>query len=86
MLNRDIKVACFGRQTENSIVQHSKEYPYIINIAKHYDVISDIKCKKGFHHLPSYKEDVRKVLKDLQEIHILEHTPKRSLKCKGLTT
>lgn len=86
MLNRDSKVACSGHQTEDSIVQHSKEYPHIVNIAKHYDVISDIKGKKGFHHLPSYKQDVRKVLKDLQEINILEHTPKRLLKCKGLTT
>lgn len=32
-----------------------------IFIAKHYEVISDIKSKKGFHHLPFYKEDVRKV-------------------------
>lgn len=62
MLNRYSKVACSGHLTEDSIVQHSKEYPHIINIAKHYDVISDIKSKKGFHHLPSDKEDVRKVL------------------------
>lgn len=86
MLNRDSQVACSGHQTEDSIVQHSKEYPHIINIAKQYDVISDIKSKKGFHHLPSYKEDLRKVLKDLQEINILEHTSKRFLNCKGLTT
>lgn len=46
MLNRDSKVACSGHQTEDSIVQHSKEYPHIINIAKQYDVISDIKTKK----------------------------------------
>lgn len=62
MLNRDSKVACSGHQTEDSIVQHSKEYPHIIYIAKHYDVISDIKSKKGSHHLSSYKEDFRKVL------------------------
>lgn len=81
MLNRDSKVACSGHQTEDSIVQQSKEVPHIINIAKHYDVISDIKSMKGFHYLPSYKEDFRKVLKDLQEINILEHTSKRILKC-----
>lgn len=86
MLNRDSKVDCSGHQTEDSIVQDSKEYPHIINIAKQYDVISDIKIKKGFHHLPSYREDFRKVLKDLHEINILEHTSKRFLKCKGLTT
>lgn len=86
MLNRDSKVACSCHRTEDSIVQHSKEYPHIINIAKHYDVISDIKSKKGFPHLPSYKEDFRKVLRDLQEVNILEHTSTRSLKCKGLTT
>lgn len=88
MLNRDSKVACSGHQTEDSsgIVQHSKEYPHTINIAKHYDVISDIKSMKGFHYLPSYKEDFRKVLKDLQEIKFLEHTSKHLLKCKGLTT
>lgn len=65
MLNRDSKVDCSGHQTEDSIVQDSKEYPHIINIAKQYDVISDIKIKKGFHHLPSYREDFRKVLTDL---------------------
>lgn len=84
MLNRDSKVACSGHQTADSIVQHSKEYPHIINIAKHYDIVSGIKGKKGFHHLPSYRQDVKTILKDLLELHVLEHTPKRSLHCRDL--
>lgn len=84
MLNRDSKVACSGHQTVESIIQHSKEYPHIINLTKHYDFISEIHQRKGFHHLPSYKDDIWKVMKDLQQLNVLEHIPGRTLKCKDL--
>ncbi|VDI37139.1 Hypothetical predicted protein, partial [Mytilus galloprovincialis] len=60
MLNRDSKVACSGHQTVESIIAHSKEYPIVIDITKHFDAITEIHQRKGFHHLPSYKEAVLK--------------------------
>ena len=63
MLNRDSKVACSGHQTKESIIKHSQEYPILINFVKHYDVINRCRVRKGFHHLPSYLGDVKKVAK-----------------------
>ena len=62
----------------------SKEYPIVIDITKHFDAITEIHQRKGFHHLPSYKEDVLKVMKDLQELNVLENQPGRTFKCKAL--
>lgn len=58
MLNRDSKIACSGHKTKYSIISHSKEYPHLINFNSHFDNITDVKGRKGFHHIPSYKEDV----------------------------
>ncbi|XP_063400161.1 uncharacterized protein LOC134684783 [Mytilus trossulus] len=84
MLNRDSKVACSGHQTVESIIAHSKEYPIVIDITKHFDAITEIHQRKGCHHLPSYKEDVLKVMKELQELNVLENKPGRTFKCKAL--
>lgn len=82
MLNRDSKVACSGYQTKESIILHSKAYPNLINFVKHFDEISCIRERKGFHHLPSYQTDVEKVLKDLMENNVLVYNPQRKLHCQ----
>jgi hypothetical protein len=84
MLNRDSKVACSGHQTKESIIKHSQEYPILINFVKHYDVINRCRVRKGFHHLPSYLGDVKKVAKVLLEKDVLTQKTKRELKCKTL--
>lgn len=86
MLNRDSKVACSGYQTKESIILHSKAYPNLINFVKHFDEISCIRERKGFHHLPSYQTDVEKVLKDLMENNVLVYNPQRKLHCQKLST
>ena len=60
MLNRDSKIACSGHKTKDSIISHSKEYPHLINFISHVDSITEVKVRKGFHHTPSYEEDVLK--------------------------
>lgn len=85
MLNRDSKVACSGHNTKESIINHSKGYPHIINITKHFDTVCEIRKRKGFHHLPSYHEDVHKVVKDLLQLDVLTYTPERTLSSKRLS-
>ncbi|XP_048770593.2 uncharacterized protein LOC125676812 [Ostrea edulis] len=82
MVNRDSKVACTGNQTKDSIILHSKEYPHLVNFVKHLDEIANVRQKKGFHHLPSYQSDVKKVLQDLMQNDILVYDPNRKLHCK----
>ena len=82
MLHRDSKVTCSGHQTKDSILDHSKEYPHIVNMTKYFDKISGVVQKKGFHHLPSYKQDVMKVAKVLLGIDVLKGTPGRNFKFK----
>ena len=72
LLNRDSKFACSGFQTKESIIAHSQESPNLINMIKHFDMMSEIHKGKGFNKLPSYKEDVKKVLKDLLAINALD--------------
>lgn len=86
MLDRDSKVACSGYQTRYIIILHSKEYPNLINFVKHFDQISCIRERKGFHYLPSYQTDVEKVLKDLMENNVLVYNPQRKLHCQKLST
>lgn len=86
MLNRDSKDIVTGHQTKESIIAHSKQYPHLINYIKHFDIISEIRQRKGFHKLPQYKADVMKVAKELIEIRAFEHTPKRKFVCKDLST
>ena len=80
MLNRDSKIACSGHKTKDSIITHSKEYPHLINFVGHFDNITEVKGRKGFHHIPSYKSDVVKVFKDLKQANVLTHTPNRPFK------
>ena len=84
MLNRDSKIACSGHKTKDSIISHSKEYPHLINFISHFDSITEVKARKGFHHIPNYKEDVLKVVRDLKLANVLTHTPSRSFKCLKL--
>ncbi|XP_062586325.1 uncharacterized protein LOC134247949 [Saccostrea cucullata] len=82
MLNRDSKVICTGNQTKDSIILHSKEYPHLVEFVKHFDEIANVREKKGFHHLPSYQSDVKKVLQDLMQNDILAYDPNRKLHCQ----
>lgn len=83
MLNRDSKELVKGHQTKTSIIYHSKEFPHLINFANQFDIISQVKRRKGFHRLPEYKADVSKVMKKLRDIKALELTTSRKLNCKG---
>lgn len=85
LLNRDSKIACSGFQTKESILYHSKEFPMVVNFVKHHDSICDVTQRKGFHHLPSYLEDVKKVAVELAEMKAIKHVNGRKLKCKTLT-
>ena len=82
MLNRDSKEIVTGHQTKESIISHSKQFPHLINYSKHFDNMTNVRKRKGFHKLPNYKTDVRKVMKELEEINALRLTPKRTLLCK----
>lgn len=82
MVNRDSKVVCTGNQTKESIILHSKEYPHLVNFVKYFDEIANVRQKKGFHHLPSYQSDVKKVLQDLMQNVVLVYDPNRKLHCQ----
>ncbi|CAC5414675.1 unnamed protein product [Mytilus coruscus] len=82
MLNRDTKVTCSGHQTKKSILKHSKEYPHLVNFASHFDNITNLTGKKGFHHLPSYQADVQTIAKDLLQENVLTYKTSRIIKCK----
>ena len=84
MLNRDSKVVATGHQTKKSILQNSKDYPHLVNIKDHFEDINGVRKRKGFHHLPSYRNDVLKVLTDLTEQGVLKQTSDRKLQCKVL--
>ena len=84
LLNRDSKYACSGFQTKESIVAHSKEFPHIINCTKHFDMICDVTERKGFHTVPSYLEDVKKVFNELNEINAFTEFQGRKLKCESI--
>ena len=84
MLNRDSKDIVSGHQTKESILKHSKQFPHIINSARHFDALCQIKGRKGFHKLPGYKADVVKAVKELHDIDAFKITPGRKLKCRDL--
>ena len=84
ILNRDSKVTCSGFQTKESIIAHSQEFPHLINIAKHFDHMCGITARKGFHHLPSYTEDVKKVVKELFDINAFSLIDGRKISSKNL--
>lgn len=81
MLNRDSKTACSGHQTKESIINHSKQYPLLINLTEYFDEISELRKRKGFHHLPSYTSDVHSIVKDLLQLDIFKKST--YLKFKG---
>lgn len=81
MLNRDSKLSCSGYKTKKSIINHSGEYPLLTKAVKHVDQISNVRKSKGFHHLPEYKNDVLKIVKNLFEVNVLNyHVRKCSMK------
>ena len=82
MVNRDSKVVCTRNQMKERIILHSKVYPHLVNFVKHFDEIANIRQKKGFHHLPSYQSDVKKVLQDLMQNDILVYDPNRKRHCQ----
>lgn len=84
LLNRDSKIACSGFQTKESIIAHSKEFPHIINLTKHFDVICEVTGRKGFHTVASYLKDVQKIFKELEEIIAFSVVEGRNLKCDVL--
>lgn len=85
MINHDSKNIVSGHQTKENIIERSKQFPHLINYVKNFDVISEIKGRKGFHKLPNYKVDVSKIAKELLEIRCLEYQPKRQLHCRDLS-
>ena len=48
ILNRDTKDTCSGYQTKESIINHSKEYPYLIDATKHIDRMCSVTNRKRF--------------------------------------
>lgn len=84
MLNRDTKVTCSAHQTKESILQHSKEYPHLVNFVHHFDNITHLKGKKGFHHIPTYQADVQKITKDLMQENVLSYKTGRTMQCQDL--
>ena len=86
LLNRDSKVTCSGFQTKESIIRHSKEFPHLINFVKQFDTFSSVPARKGFHHMPSYSVDVRKIMAELMEIDAFGHVDSRKLKCRSICT
>lgn len=84
ILNRDTKNTTSGFQSKESIIQHSKEFPHLINLVKHVDGIFNVQARKGFHKLPSYKDDVQKVVADLICIDGLNEHQGRKLYCRKL--
>ena len=84
ILNRDTKDTCSGHQTKESIIKHSKEYPYLIEATKHIDNICSVTKRKGFHKVPSYSADVSKVVKDLQSIDAFTEHFGRTLICQDI--
>ena len=84
MLNRDSKVVVKGNQNKDSIILHSKKYPHLINVVNHFDLISEISARKGFHKKPSYVIDVHKVLKELLRMQAFLHIPGRQFVCRSL--
>lgn len=84
LLNRDMKNTCSGFQTKESIILHSKEFPHLIAAVKHFDTISEVSGRKGFHNLPSYQQDVKKVAVDLINIDALTEHKERKLGCQKL--
>ena len=83
MLNRDSKLSCSGYKTKDSIIEHSREYPILSQAVKYVDEISEFRKSKGFHHLPSYKDDVHKVAKDLFKLEVFQNQT-RKVKCKNV--
>jgi hypothetical protein len=84
LLNRDTKNTCTGFQTKESIIAHSKEFPHLIDAVKHFDIMCQVRKRKGFHKLPSYKLDVKKVAADLLDIDAFTEHPGRSLRCRSM--
>ncbi|XP_021342789.1 uncharacterized protein LOC110443113 [Mizuhopecten yessoensis] len=85
LLNRESKDMLSGFQTKESILAHSKEFPHIINYVQHYDDFCAVSKRKGFHHLPSYSEDVRKVAVELADTGAFSCERGRQLRCKALS-
>jgi len=84
LLNRDSKNTCSGFQTKESILLHSKEFPHLINFVKHFDSFCNVSTRKGFHHLPSYAEDITKIMTELININAFTLAKGRKLKTKSL--
>ncbi|XP_071151008.1 uncharacterized protein [Mytilus edulis] len=84
LLNRYTKNASSGFQTKESIILHSKEFPNIINFVQHFDSFCNVSVRKGFHHLPSYAEDVKKIVNELIDMKAFSCVEDRKLKCKAV--
>lgn len=84
MLSRDSKVIASGHQTKDSILLNSKHYPHLVNIKDHFEEVTGIRKRKGFHHLPSYKTDVLEVVNELTDQNVLTVNNQRRLQCRTL--
>ena len=84
ILNRDTKNTTSGFQTKESIIQHSKEFPHLVNVVKHFDNICEVRDRKGTHKMPSYKLDVMMVVADLLAIDAFTYHVDRKILCQKL--
>lgn len=83
MLNRDSKIVASGHQTNDSILLNSKNYPHLVNIKDHFEEVTGIRKRKGFHHLPLCKTDVLKVVNELTDQNVLTVNIHQKLECKS---
>lgn len=84
ILNRDNKTTCSGFQTKESIIAHSQEFTHLIYTAKYFDHMCGITALKEYHHLPSYTEHVKKVMKELFDIDAFFVVDGRTIGSKNL--
>lgn len=49
-MNREIKSASTGHQTKESLIKHSKDFPFLVESVQHFDDMCDVRGRKGFHH------------------------------------
>lgn len=55
-----------------------------MNIKDHFEEVTGIRKRKGFHHLPSYETDVLKVGNELTDQSVLTVNNQRRLQCRTL--
>lgn len=84
-INRVIKCASPGHQTKESLIKHSKDFPFLVESVPHFDDMGDVRGRKDFHYVPSYREDLKIVINELIPIQAFEKQPGRQFHCRKLS-